>query len=129
MATSFVQNFIRGFIASFGLKRKLSAAFQTLALIIFQVPQLAPFAGVLSAIAGWLGLAGLAHAGAKAEVSPDKAVPLPLTSIAAFFNALVLAADSVPQLAPYRSLFLFIASILSVFSTTSTVVGLTTKDK
>ncbi len=122
MATSFVQKFIRSLIKSLGLKRKLSAAFQTIAVVIGQIPGLAPFASALSAIAGYLGIAGFAHAAASAE-KKQEALTAPLATIAAFFNALVLAAQTSPQLKQYEGLFVILASIFSVFSSGTSLVS------
>src|SRR6266853_4343239 len=111
---NFIQKIVQQLLSSFGLKRRLSALFQTLSLIIAITPGLNTFAPLLGQIAAWLGIVGITHAAISSTLKS-----LPLTTIAAFFNALILAAESIPALAPYHHILTIIAGILSALSTGS----------
>lgn len=101
--------FINYLISSLGLKRKLSALFAVLSKLIATVPDLAPFAPLLESIAAFFGITGVVHAGKKGTLTDA-----PLATIAAFFNALKLVAESVPALAPYVYI---INAVAMVFNT------------
>lgn len=122
MALTKFQKFVRLLLSSFGLKRTLSAAFQTLSLVISTIPQLAPFALVLGQIAAWFGIAGLAHAAVADTATPPvpQAKVISLATLAAFFVAASQVAERISVLQPYAPLFLFLANL---FSTVTVGVG------
>lgn len=100
--------FIQNLIKSLGLKRKLAALFQILTTLVQTNPTLAPFASYLQTIASFLGIGGIGHAVTAGTVWTNI-----LATAASFFAALVIAAQSVPQLAPYAKTIQLIATFLS----------------
>jgi hypothetical protein len=77
------------------------------------VPVLMPFSGALQSIASYLGIVAVSHSVAASTFKMD------IHSVAAFFSALLLAAQSVPQLAPYAGVIQAVAAILSTLATAS----------
>jgi len=103
-----MKKFFTNILASLGFKRKISAWLETISLALMAIPELAFTAPIISSIAGYFGIAGVTHAvvgGAKKLVN--------LHTIAATLNALILAADSVPQLQPFKQLLVALAALIN----------------
>jgi len=108
--SNIIHKWILRILSSLGLKRKLSALFQTLSGIITTIPSLAVFAPALQAIASWLGIAGIGHATLAGTVKVN------LSTVAAFFSALVIAAQHVPQLTAFVPVIQAVALVLGFFT-------------
>lgn len=117
-----VQSFVQKLIQSLGLKRKLVAAFQVIAAAVSFVPQLAPFASILHSIAAYLGIVAIGHAAVSNTLSK-----VPLSTIAAFFAALVAASKTFLPLAPYAQLFQTLSVLFSTLAGAFGVGRLATK--
>lgn len=105
-----VHKWVLQILSSLGLKRQLSSLFQALTMIVMTVPGLQIFAPFLQWIASWLGIAGIAHATLAGTVKVD------CHTVTAFFAALLLAAQTNPELAVYLPVIKVIAYILGLFS-------------
>lgn len=104
-------------LSSFGLKRKLTSLLQVAAALSAQIPGLQQYASVIENIAAYLGVGAVAHAGVSKTLNK-----VPLSTIASFFSALHILAESVPALQPYTSLIRMLATI-SAFLATGSIVG------
>lgn len=105
-----IQKWILQIISSLGLKRKLSALLQAAAGVAGTIPGLQVFAPSIQAIASWLGVAGVGHATLAGTAKVN------LHTVTAFFSALLLAAHSSPELAPFLPVIQLIATILGLFT-------------
>jgi hypothetical protein len=97
------------FLSSFGLKRYLASALTALAGVLAADPHLVALLPVVSWLAGALGLVGLVHAGKEGTL-----LEKPQLSISSLFPLLILAAEYVPQLAPYKELLLTIGPLFGL---------------
>lgn len=105
-----VRAWILQLLSSLGLKRKLSNLFQAVAVVAMTIPGLQVFASSLQSIASWLGVAGIGHAAIDGTLGVD------LHTVTAFFSALLLAAQTNPDLAVYLPLIKVVSFILGLFS-------------
>jgi hypothetical protein len=107
-----MNKFFTSILASLGFKRKISAWLETIALALIAIPELAFAAPIISSIAGYFGIAGVTHAVVgKAKNKAKKLVSL--HTIAATLNALILVADSFPQLQPFKQLLVALAALIN----------------
>jgi hypothetical protein len=111
-------SFVLRLLKSNGIKRRIAALLQTVAAIASGSPILAPYTSILASIATYLGIGGVVQAGASKSLGLS-----PLSTLASFFGALLLATQNVPALMPYEPLIHSIVVILSLFATGSMVSG------
>lgn len=106
-------NLARKLLATFGLKRRLTAAVSALIGVALVIPELQPYVPVLQSIAAWLGGAGLAHAAVgKNLLKPG----IKAASFASVLQLLIAALPTaVPSLAHLVPLLQALASVLGTF--------------
>lgn len=105
-------------VESLGIKRRLTALLQTIAVVASSSPLLYPYVATLDAIAAWLGITGLVHAGASKALNKS-----PLSTWASLLGALNLAVHQIPQLAPFADLVHWLTSLVSLFAAGSIIGG------
>lgn len=109
-----LKKLIRGLVETFGLKRQLAAALQTVALLSSVEPHLAFIAPYISGIADYVGIVGLTHAAAGKTIKVEK-----VASLAALLSALALVAESglVPALTPFAPILRKVALLVAPIAT------------
>lgn len=97
---------------SLGFKRYIASMLTALASVMLTIPTLASSASVIQSAAAAIGAVGLAHAFRAKTLATGL-----LASLTSVISILVVAADTVPQLAPYRAVILLLAAVLGISTT------------
>lgn len=96
-------------LPSFGLKRYVASVLTAVAGVIASDPTLAPALPIITYLASFFGITGLAHAGAAGTLANYK-----LASFTSIFSLLISLCDAVPKLAHFKPILLVIGSFLGI---------------